>query len=102
MHPARVVVASVWLAVAFAGACSDGDGTKDASPDMPDCAVMFTGEIIDWDSSNASFCGVFNSTLTVRGQQAPADMSNPNGRYEACVPRQAQTLVDVMHSSSAS
>src|SRR5689334_7688777 len=102
----RGIAASVWLAVAL-GACSDGNGARDAAPDMPPdmagCAgVIFTGEIIDWDSSNASFCGVFNAKLTVRGQQSAADMSNPNGRFEVCVPRQAQTLVDVMQSASTS
>lgn len=91
-------------------ACSGGDGKPDAPPDMPidmppgSCGTgqFFTGEIIDWDSNNTSFCGVFNSSLTVHGQTSPADTSNPNGRFDLCVPRQAQTAVDVMHSATAS
>jgi hypothetical protein len=93
------------------GACGD-DGAKprDASPDVPidmppgTCAsgTFFTGEIIDWDWTVTNDCGVDNSKLTVRGQTAPSDTSNPNGRFEVCVPHQAQSLVDVMHGASAS
>jgi hypothetical protein len=87
--------------------CSDGGGTIDASPDTPpDMAtgcgadLFFTGEIVDWDSQGD--CGVADATVTVRGQPARTDMSNFNGRFEVCVPRQAQTSVDVTHSASAS
>jgi hypothetical protein len=95
-------------AMLVAAGCSDGGGTtNDASPDTPpDMAsgcgadLFFTGEIVDWDSQGD--CGVADAMLTVRGQPARTDVSNFNGRFEVCVPRQAQTAVDVAHSTSAS
>jgi hypothetical protein len=95
-------------AMLVAAGCSDGGGTtNDASPDTPpDMAtgcgadLFFTGEIVDWDSQGE--CGVADATITVRGQPAQTDMSSFNGRFEVCVPRQAQTVVDVAHSANAS
>lgn len=89
------------------GACSDGGGIKDAGIDgaidaMCGAGTFFTGDIIDWDSTDAKFCGVFNSSLTVFGQGAPGDMSNPNGRFELCIPHQALTEVDVAHGTNQS
>jgi len=90
-----------------AAGCSGGGGTTDASPDTPpDMAtrcgadLFFTGEIVDWDSNGD--CGVADAAVTVRGQPAQTDMSNFNGRFEVCVPQQAQTVVDVTHSANAS
>jgi hypothetical protein len=95
------------VAMFVAVGCSDGGTTKDASPDTPpDMAagcgadLFFTGEIVDWDSQGD--CGVADATVTVRGTPAQTDMSNFNGRFEVCVPRQAQTIVDVAHSPNAS
>lgn len=96
------------LAAAALAGCSDSGGTaKDASTDVPTdsmcgAGTFFTGEIIDWDSTTAKFCGVYNSILTVAGQSAAGDMSNPNGRFELCVPHQALTEVDVAHSAKQS
>lgn len=97
------------LAVALGGACGGGGETpRDAGPDTPidtgmcGAGTFFTGELVDWDSTEAKFCGVFNSSLTVRGQTAPADMSNPNGRFELCVARQALAAVDVLHGTNQS
>src|SRR5687768_1537970 len=94
-------------ALLVAASCSDGGGTTDASTDTPpDMAtgcgadLFFTGEIVDWDSQGE--CGVADATVTVRGQPAQTDTSNFNGRFEVCVPRQAQTFVDVTHSPNAS
>lgn len=95
-------------ALLVAAGCSDGSGTtKDASPDTPpDMAtgcgadLFFTGEIVDWDSNGD--CGVADAKVTVRGQPAQTDMSNFNGRFEVCVPHQAQTVVDVTQSVSPS
>lgn len=96
------------LAAALA-ACGGGSETpRDASPDVPidtgmcGSEAFFTGEIIDWDSTEPAFCGVFNSTLTVRGDAARTDKSNPNGRFELCLARQAETVIEVAHSTSES
>jgi hypothetical protein len=87
-------------------ACGGGGATQDASIDMPpgSCGanVVFTGDVVDWDATTNNFCGVFNARLTVRGQSAQTDDTNPNGRFELCVPHQAQTPVDVTHSADPS
>jgi hypothetical protein len=110
MHRASLAAITVTAVIALCGACSDGGGTpRDASPDTPidmpgkcGTATFFTGEIIDWDATTDNFCGVFNAKLTPRDPPAQPDLSNPNGRFELCVPHQAVSLVDVMHSAAAS
>ena len=99
--------AALLAATGAATACSDGAGTPDASPDTPPdmmsgCGadLLFTGEIVDWDS--VGDCGVANAKVTVRSQPGQTDDSNFNGRFEVCVPHQAQTVVDVMQSASPS
>jgi hypothetical protein len=109
-RPVLLAAAAAVVAVAVGlGACGGGGETsRDASPDTPIDTGMcgagrfFTGEIVDWDSTEAKFCGVFNASLTVRGQSAPADTSNPNGRFELCVPQQALAAVDVLHGTNQS
>jgi hypothetical protein len=104
----RVLAVLLAASCAALGACSDGGGTtRDAMPDMPidtmcGAATFFTGEIIDWDSTDAKFCGVYNSKLTVFGQPGPADTSRPNGRFELCIAHQALTEVDVAHGTNQS
>lgn len=99
------------LAAAFAlealGACGDGGGTKprDASPDTPAMcggATSFTGEMVDWDSTEAKFCGVNKAVWTVRGDTACTSTTAPNGRFQLQVPRQAQTLVDIVPPTAGS
>jgi hypothetical protein len=99
--------AAVIATALAAAACSGGAATPDASPDTPPdmmsgCGadLVFSGEIVDWDSIGD--CGVANAKVTVRGQPAQTDDSNFNGRFEVCVPHQAQTVVDVMQSASPS
>ena len=92
------------------GACSDGGAKlKDASPDTPvdtapgTCSeVNFAGEYIDWDATDQSFCGVFGATWTVRGDATRTRMTPPNGRVQLCLPRQAQTLIDVVPPTAGS
>jgi hypothetical protein len=103
-------VSLVALAAAALAGCSDNGGTaKDAGTDVPGdsmcgAGTFFTGEIVDWDSTTAKFCGVYNASLTVSGQSGAGagDMSNPNGRFELCVPHQALTEVDVAHGANPS
>jgi hypothetical protein len=64
--------------------------------------VSFAGEIIDWDSTNAAFCGVFNAKLTAGGQPTQTDATNPNGRFGLCIAHQAETRVEVAYSADAS
>ena len=106
----RASLAALTLGTVLAlGACGPDGGNPDAADtpiDMPPgrcgTATFFTGEIIDWNTTNSSFCGVFNSKVTSRDQPSQTFNTNPNGRFELCVPHQAQSLVDVMHSAAAS
>ncbi|MBC7976616.1 MAG: hypothetical protein H7138_16710 [Myxococcales bacterium] len=109
------VVAVVAGLVGLAGIAGCGGG-DDAPSDAPVDAVFdapidtpaactgtaLTGEVVDWDATSAKFCGVFNATLTQRGATAVTDTTNPNGRFELCVARQAQTVIDVAFSASPS
>jgi len=90
--------------------CSDGKGKPDApvgdgrlpdgkAVDAGKCAggIFFTGEALDWDSTDAGFCGVFNATLKVRNSSDPAqtDTTSPNGRWEMCIPLQTPVSIDL-------
>jgi hypothetical protein len=94
------------FAVAALGACGGDGGTpRDASPDTPGvCAGVtpFTGEVIDWDSTNASFCGVNNATFSVRSDPACRSMTPPNGRFQLMIPQEAHTIVDIAPPTAAS
>jgi hypothetical protein len=109
-----ILIALGGLGLAACGG-DDGGTPIDATIDAAIDAVMidtpsstcgadaaFTGEIIDWDASNAAFCGVFGATLTVRGAAARTDTTNPNGRFELCLAHQPQTIIDVAFSATAS
>jgi hypothetical protein len=104
MKSGRRIALAVLAASGALAACSDGNGVpKDASPDsMCGAQTLFTGELIDWDSTDLKFCGVYNSKLTITGQSAPADTSNPNGRFEVCIPHQAITQIDVAQGTNQS
>ncbi len=80
-------------------ACSD-DGGEGPTPDAPqgNCPsgeVFFTGELVDWDSTNASFRGVNEATFTVVGEPSRADQTSPNGRFELCLAKAATTKLTV-------
>jgi len=110
VRAARPLATSLGLAfvATLVSACGGGSSTPDAPPDTPPdmmasgcgASLLFTGEIVDWDS--VGDCGVANATVTVRGQPAQTDASNFNGRFEVCVPQQGQTTVDVTQSADAS
>lgn len=102
MSPRLPAVALLVLA-----ACGDDGGTRDASVDTPIdpvCGVnaAYTGEIVDWDASNAKFCGVFNAKLTVRSDTSLTDQTNPNGRFELCVPHADVVTLDLAYSTTPS
>jgi hypothetical protein len=89
------------------GACGGGNGTPhDAAPDMPPgmCGAEATldGEMIDWDSTEAVFCGVAGAVWTVRGDASRTKPTPPNGRLAICLAHQAQTVLDVTPSSGGS
>lgn len=92
----------VWIPLVLA-ACGDDGGmaTVDAPPDpcMPE--MQFTGELVDWDSTDAAFCGVPNAAFEVPG--GAMDTTAPNGRFDLCVPRDSATVtLDVTPPIAAS
>jgi hypothetical protein len=98
--------ASCALLVATA-ACSDpSNAHQDAAVDTntidSKCGadLFFTGEIVDWDSSAASFCGVFMAKLVVQGGPTVTGQA-PNGRFELCIAPAATTRVDITPPASS-
>jgi len=97
MRSAALLVA---LAVA---ACGDDAPARDGGPDSPPdsaemcgaTAVSFTGEYVDWDSTTTDFLGIFEATLTVRGDATRTDKTAPNGRFELCLSNDTRVLVDI-------
>lgn len=64
------------------------DASIDSGPDAFErCpgAMLFSGDYLDWDSSDAMFKGVFDATVTNIATSATAQTA-PNGRWELCVP----------------
>ena len=94
------------LLVTACSACSDdGGGGVDATPvvdiDNASCGtnLNFTGELIDADSTTATFCGVNNATFEGGGAM---DSTAPNGRFELCIPPSGTTMVTVTPSATMS
>ncbi len=98
------------LAILALSACSDPTAKPDAAIDAPKvidakaadagmCGsdTLFTGEHLDWDSTDATFCGVFNAVWKVRGSTDPKQTHTtpPNGRLVMCVPSVPSTAIDV-------
>ena len=52
--------------------------------------LRFTGEVVNWDSNDTTFCGVFNATFQVQPDGA-MDSTAPNGRFDLCIPKAAAT-----------
>ncbi|HEX4422845.1 MAG TPA: hypothetical protein VH165_33245 [Kofleriaceae bacterium] len=109
-----LLAACTLAACAALVACGSGDDgiapKKDAGidtgPPPPDtlCGndTAYTGEIVDWDSTAANFCGVFKATVTVRGDTTRTSMTNPNGRFQLCLAHQAETVLEVTPPADAS
>ncbi len=88
----------LWLALVLAACGDDGATFQDAAIDAPPdpCApeMQFTGEYVDWDSTESAFMGVFGAHFTLQGDAAKTTMTAPNGRFILCLPA-ADGLVDV-------
>ena len=84
------------IVAALLPACSDdANSHKDATIDSQCGAdVFFTGEVVDWDSTETQFCGVFHAKLQVHGG-SPMVSTNPNGRFELCIAPAATTQIDI-------
>lgn len=80
------------LAVA---ACGDDGGSKDAAitDGQP---LTFTGEYVDWDSTDTGFfCGIFQATFAVHGDPSRTNTTNPNGRFTLELAPAQITQVDI-------
>jgi hypothetical protein len=99
-----------WTLVAIAstlGACSDDGGkARDASidtlPGVCGGVTSFTGDIVDWDSTEASFCGVNNAVFKVHSDPACTSTTAPNGRFQLLIPQEAKTVVDIVPPTAGS
>ena len=93
---------AAWLLLVAVAGCSDDAPKNQLHPvdapvdgpivpiDQPDAGPcgsgrFVTGEVLDLDSSNASFLGVNNLGIYVQGSTED-DATSPNGRFELCVP----------------
>jgi hypothetical protein len=103
MRLAWLVSLSAAAAAACGGCGDDGSGTPDGEP-MDACMVtcvdgpgdvMFTGELVDWDSTPAAFMGVFDAAFTLRAGPPRMATTAPNGRFILQVPAGADWIVDV-------
>lgn len=84
----------------FAACGDDGNTMVDAPPDpcMPEMQV--TGEYVDWDSTEATFKGIFGAQFTLRGDATKTASTAPNGRFILCVPA-ADGLIDITPMSGS-
>ena len=86
-------------------ACGNGGSSVDATPvvdiDNGSCGdqLNFTGELVDWESSVANFCGVNNALFEGGGAM---DNTAPNGRFEMCIPRSGITQITITPPAAAS
>jgi hypothetical protein len=109
----RLALLSLFL-VACSACGDDGPNNPiDASPDVdvPGATCMtdidngscgdqlrFTGEYVDWDVED-SFCGIFEAQFEVQGGKGAMDGTEPNGRFDMCIPADAaQTILDITMS----
>lgn len=92
------MIRTAWLVLVLAAGCDAeeprnrlhpvdaGIDAPRVQPDAGPCgsSKLVTGEIVDLESSEASFKGVNNLRLTLQGSFA-SDVTAPNGRFELCV-----------------
>ncbi|MDB4955401.1 MAG: hypothetical protein JWO36_2970 [Myxococcales bacterium] len=84
------------LCALLVAACSDNGNHQDASTIDGKCgaSLFFTGELVDWDSTESMFCGVFRAKFDVQGGTSVIAQA-PNGRFELCIAPAATTRVDI-------
>jgi hypothetical protein len=81
-------------------ACSSPSKMQDAPANgdgMCGTDDLFTGEIVDWDSTNDTFCGVLGANLAAEGNPAEtaSTANHPNGRFQMCLTPADQTVVAI-------
>ena len=84
-----------FVLVMVLAACSDGAKKPDAgiTDGQP---LMFTGEYVDWDSTDTGFfCGIFQATFTVHGDPSRTNLTNPNGRFMLDLAPAQTTQIDI-------
>jgi hypothetical protein len=87
------------LFVLLLHACGD-DGGKHV--DAPAAQLELQGEIVDWDETDALFCGVKGANLTVRSNTTLTETTAPNGRIDMMVPGDASVQIDVVPPTTMS
>lgn len=117
MRSFDLIVAGGLIAVAVS-ACGDDGGGADAAPidgplidavaavdAVPDAAslcpgqTVLTGEYVDWDSTAASFLGVFDAQVVEVGDPGNMARTAPNGRVVLCVDSGVKVDVTYTHPS---
>ncbi|HEX7701830.1 MAG TPA: hypothetical protein VF403_13925, partial [Kofleriaceae bacterium] len=87
------------LSVLLLHACGDDVGKH---VDAPAAQLELQGEIVDWDETDALFCGVFGAKLTAHTDTTLTDSTNPNGRIDMMVPGDASVQIDVVPPTTMS
>jgi hypothetical protein len=84
----------ILLALAIAG-CGDDGGNKIDAAISDGQPLTFTGEYVDWFSTDSAFCGIFQATFTVHGDSSRTNMTNPNGRFTLSLAPAQTTQIDI-------
>jgi len=94
----------VFLITACGSCGDDGGGAVDATPtvdiDNGQCGteLRFTGELLDWDSTETSFCGLGGGAMVM----GATGTLPPNGRFDICVSASSTTNVAVTPGANPS
>lgn len=59
--------------------------------------LLFTGEYVDWDSSQANFRGIFDTQVAAQSDPGDAVTTAPNGRVILCLPASGGSVVTFTH-----
>lgn len=99
-------LASVSLLASVGCAGCDGGSKQDAPVidiDNGTCGaeLRFTGELVNWDSNDTTFCGVFDATFQIQPTGA-SDQTAPNGRFDMCVPKANATTTILVTTAADS